>query len=106
MSRLDGPDRSHRAARLIDAYLLDGLDEAASQELARHVRGCTACAAELGGATRLMELLRTLPEPAVSSDFDARIIGAVLADRQRRVDHRSWLGNLPRQVQMSARFVF
>ena len=66
--------------------------------LADHVRGCPECAAELGGSTRLLELLRTLPEPVASPDLDTRILAAVFADRQRREERRSWLSNLPRQV--------
>src|SRR6185503_18438655 len=100
---LQGSDRpDHAARRLIDAYLLDELDEVGSRELAEHVRGCPECAAELGGTTRLLELLRTLPEPAPSPDFDTRILAAVLADRQRREESRSWLANLPRQVLRGA----
>ena len=99
MSRLQGPDRpDHAARRLIDAYLLDELDEVGARQLAEHVRGCPECAAELGGTTRLLELLRTMPEPTASPDFDTRILAAVLADRQRREESRSWLANLPRQV--------
>ena len=98
VSPLGRPQSDHAARRLIDAYLLDELDEANARRLAEHVRDCPSCAAELGGTTRLIELLRTLPEPQPSADLDARIISAALADRRLRIERRPWYSGLPRQV--------
>ncbi|MBM4408186.1 MAG: hypothetical protein FJ038_06240 [Chloroflexi bacterium] len=92
------PQSDHAARRLINAYLLDELDAANARRLAEHVRDCPGCAAELGGTTRLIELLRTLPEPQPSADLDARILSAALADRRLRADRRPWYAGLPRQV--------
>lgn len=91
----DGPDH---ARQLIDAYLLDDLDEAGAQQLAEHVRDCPGCAAELGGSTRLLELLRTMPQPAPSADIDERIIAAAIADRAIRVAQVPIAAGLMRQI--------
>ena len=91
----DGPDH---ARQLIDAYLLDDLDEAGAGLLAAHVRDCPGCAAELGGSTRLLELLRTMPEPAAMVDLDERIIMAALADRALRVARPPLAAGLMRQI--------
>jgi anti-sigma factor RsiW len=89
----------HAAARgLIDAFLLDDLLEADASRLAAHVKGCPACAAEIGGATRLLALLGSLPTPPPAPDLDERIYAAAIADRARRHDHRSWLQDLQTQV--------
>jgi anti-sigma factor RsiW len=89
----------HAAARgLIDAFLVDDLLEADASRLAAHVKGCPACAAEIGGTTRLLALLGSLPTPAPAPDLDERIYAAAIADRARRHDHRSWLENLQTQV--------
>ncbi|MHB8399825.1 MAG: anti-sigma factor family protein [Candidatus Limnocylindrales bacterium] len=90
------------ARRLIDAYLVDDLDPAGAVRLAAHVHGCATCAAELGGSTRVLALLATLDTPRPTPDLDARIIGAVLADRIRRHEHRSWLADLRTQVVRGA----
>ena len=86
------------ARALIDRFVLDELSPAQARTLADHVRGCVACTAELAGASRLIELLATLPEVAPSPEFEARIFAAVVADRQRRHAHRSWLGDLRAQI--------
>jgi hypothetical protein len=86
------------ARRLIDAFLVDDLLEADASRLAAHVKGCPACAAEIGGTTRLLALLGSLPTPPPAPDLDERIYAAAIADRARRHDHRSWLQNLQTQV--------
>ncbi len=92
----DGDPIDCAAARpLLDAYLLDGLGEADGRRLAGHLRTCAACAAELGGATRVIGLLAALPAPDPTPDLDERIILAAIADRRRRHEHRSWLADLP-----------
>ncbi len=89
----------HAAARrLIDAFLVDELDARDAARLAAHVEGCAACAAEIGGATRLFALLGALPTPPPAPDLDERVILAALRDRDRRHEHRSWLANLRTQV--------
>ena len=98
-----GPDLDCAAARpLIEAYLLDELGEADGRHLAAHLRDCPACSAELGGATRLIGLLATLPTPAPTPDLDERLILAAIADRRRRHAHRSWLADLRLQVLRGA----
>ena len=102
MSRFKSDGTDQHARRLIDAYLLDNLDEQGARTLAEHVRACPECAAELGSAsTRLIELLRTLPEPPASPDLDQRIYAAVIADRERRVQG-NLLGGLARQIVRGA----
>jgi hypothetical protein len=86
------------ARRLIDAFLVDDLLEQDASRLAAHVKGCPACAAEIGGTTRLLALLGSLPTPPPAPDLDERIYAAAIADRARRHDQRSWLQNLQTQV--------
>ncbi len=86
------------ARRLIDAFLVDDLLAPDAARLAAHVKGCPACAAELGGTTRLLALLGSLPTPPPAPDLDERILIAALRDRERRHDHRFWLMGLPTQV--------
>jgi len=86
------------ARRLIDAFLVDDLLEQDAARLAAHVEGCPACAAEIGGATRLLALLGSLPTPPPAPDLDERIYAAAIADRAHRHDHHSWLANLKTQV--------
>src|SRR5665811_1257956 len=93
-----GPLDHAGARRLIDAFLVDDLLEADATRLAAHVKGCPACAAEIGGTTRLLALLGNLPTPPPAPDLDERIFAAAIADRARRHDHRSWLQNLQTQV--------
>ena len=73
-----------RARALVDAFLVDELLPGDSRALSGHLRGCAACSAQLGGATRLMEVLGGLPDVEPTADFDARVIAAALADRERR----------------------
>ena len=86
------------ARRLIDAFLVDDLLRSDAARLAAHVKVCPSCAAELGGTTRLLALLGTLPTPPPAPDLDQRILSAALRDRERRHDHRFWLMGLPTQV--------
>ena len=83
------------ARRLIDAYLADELAAIDAARLAAHVEACPACAAEMGGATRLLALLGALPTPPETPDVDERILLAAIRDRDRRHEHRSWLATLP-----------
>jgi hypothetical protein len=91
-----------RARGLIDGFVMDDLLESDRRALADHLRGCAACTAELGSATRLLELLATLPDVPVTEDFDERVVAAALADRSRRHERRSWLTNLPTQFWRGA----
>ena len=91
-----------RARDLIDAFLLDELDAPDAARLAAHVKGCAACAAEIGGSTRVLGLLGALPTPRSTPDLDERILLAVIADRQRRHERRSWLSDLRMQVLRGA----
>ena len=83
------------ARHLIDAYLADELAPLDAARLAAHVEACPACQAEMGGATRLLALLGSLPVAPASPDVDERILLAALRDRDRRHEHRSWLAALP-----------
>ncbi len=87
-----------QARHLIDAFLVDELAGPDAARLAAHVKDCPACAAELGGATRLLALLGSLPTPAPAPDLDERILTAALRDRARRHEHRSWLADLRTQI--------
>src|SRR5487761_2019288 len=93
-----GPLDHAGARRLIDAFLVDDLLAQEAVRLAAHVKECQACAAEIGGTTRLLALLGSLPTPPPAPDLDERIYAAAVADRARRHDHRSWLSNLKTQV--------
>lgn len=86
----------------IDAFLLDELDAKGAAALAVHVKGCAACTAEIGGSTRVLGLLGSLPMPRPTADLDERILVAALGDRARRHDHRSWLADLRTQVLRGA----
>ena len=87
-----------RARALIDAFLLDELGSADAARLAAHVKGCAACAAEIGSSTRVLGLLGSLPVQRPMPDLDERILMAALDDRARRHAHRSWLSDLRTQV--------
>jgi hypothetical protein len=87
-----------RARTLIDAFLLDELGPADAARLAAHVKGCAACAAEIGGSTRVLGLLGSLPVPRPTIDLDERILLAALHDRSNRHAKRSWLSDLRSQV--------
>jgi hypothetical protein len=91
-----------QARRLIDAFLVDDLAGPDAARLAAHVKGCPACAAELGGTTRLLALLGSLPTPPPAPDLDERILTAALRDRDRRHEHRSWLAGLWTQIARGA----
>jgi hypothetical protein len=69
---------------LVDAFVVDELLPRDRRALSEHLHGCAACSAELGGASRLMEALGALPDVEPTADFDARVIAAALADRERR----------------------
>lgn len=96
------PSACLQARPLLDAYLLDELDEAGSVTLADHLRSCAACSAELGGAARLIGLMRLLPEVEPSPDLDERVTLAVIAAHRQRHEHRSWLSDLPRTIARGA----
>jgi hypothetical protein len=87
-----------RARHLIDAFLTDDLSESDARSLAAHVRTCAACAAEMRGASTLVQLASSLPDVVPTPDFDERIYTAAIADRARRHEHRSWLGDLWTQM--------
>ena len=61
-------------------------------------RPAPACQAELGGATRLLALLGSLPVAPATPDVDERILLAAIRDRDRRHEHRSWLATLPTAI--------
>ncbi len=86
------------ARALIDGFVLDELSAADARTLADHVRGCAACTAELAGASRLIELLATLPELAPSRDFDTRVLAAAFVERHGRHAQRGWLADLRAQI--------
>jgi hypothetical protein len=90
------------ARELIDLFLLDDLLAADAARLATHVKGCPACAAEIGSSTRVLGLLGSLPTPRPTPDLDERILTAALDDRARRRDHHSWLSDLRTQVLRGA----
>ena len=87
-----------QARRLLDAYLVDDLAAPDAARLAAHVETCPTCAAEIGGAARLLALLGSLPTPEPSPDLDERILLAAIRDRERRHEHRSWLATLRTQI--------
>jgi anti-sigma factor RsiW len=93
-----GPLDHAGVRRLIDAFLVDDLPAQEAARLAAHVEGCPACAAEIGGTTRLLALLGSLPTPPPAPDLDERIYAAAVADRAKRHDQRSWLTSLKTQV--------
>ena len=86
------------ARELIDLFLVDDLLAVDAARLAAHVKGCPACAAEMGGSTRVLSLLGSLPVPRPTPDLDERILMAAIDDRARRREHRSWLSDLATQV--------
>jgi hypothetical protein len=91
-----------RARALIDAFLLDELEPADAARLAAHVKGCAACTAEIGGSTRVLGLLGSLPMPRPTPDLDERILLAAFEDRRRRGTRGSWLSELRTQVLRGA----
>lgn len=91
-----------RARYLIDAFLLDELGPTDAARLAAHVKACPACAAEIGGSTRVLGLLGSLPTPRSMPDLDERIVLAAFEDRRRRHEQRSWLADLRTQVVRGA----
>ncbi len=91
-----------RARQLIDLFLLDDLLAADATRLAAHVKTCAACSAEIGGSTRVLGLLGSLPVPRPTPDLDERILLAALDDRSRRHTQRSWLSDLRTQVLRGA----
>lgn len=90
------------ARDLIDAFLLDQLEPVDAARLATHVKGCPACAAEIGGSTRVLGLLGSLPTPRSMPDLDERILVAAFEDRRRRHEHRFWLSDLRSQILRGA----
>jgi hypothetical protein len=89
------------ARALIDRFVLDELSTVDARTLADHVRGCVACTAELAGASFLIELLATLPAVAPAPNFEARVLAAAVADRQRRSGEHG-LASLWRQIWRGA----
>ena len=90
------------AHALIDAFVAEGLSRTDAIALSDHVRECTTCAARLGSVTRLADLLSSLPQVEPAPGFEARQLAAVLADRARRGEHRSWLSDLRIQIVRGA----
>jgi hypothetical protein len=91
-----------RAREFIDLFLLDDLLAADATRLAAHVKGCAACAAEIGSSTRVLGLLGSLPVPRPTPDLDERILLAAIDDRTQRHARRSWLSDLRSQVLRGA----
>ena len=90
------------ALRLIDGFVADELSAEDARSLADHLRGCPACTAEMAGASRLVQLLATLPDVPPTPDFDERVLLAALEDRRRRHEHRNWLADLWTQIVRGA----
>ena len=91
-----------RARALIDGFVGDELSTDDARALADHLRGCPACSAEMAGASRLIELLATLPDVPPTPDFDERVLLAALDDRRRRHEHRNRLADLWAQMVRGA----
>jgi hypothetical protein len=87
-----------RARALIDGFVQDELSADDARALADHLRGCAACTAEMASASRLIELLTSLPNVPPTPDFDERVLLASLEDRRRRHEHRNWLADLWTQI--------
>jgi hypothetical protein len=90
------------ALRLIDSFVADELAAEDARSLADHLRGCPSCTAEMASASRLVELLATLPDVPPTPDFDERVLLAALEDRRRRHEHRNWMADLWTQVVRGA----
>jgi hypothetical protein len=90
------------ARALIDRFVEDELSSDDARALADHLRGCPSCSAEMASASRLVELLATLPDVPPTPDFDERVLLAAQEDRRRRHEHRNWMGDLWTQVVRGA----
>ena len=70
--------------------VLELIDEVATgdgpvdERIAAHLSSCAGCAAALGAARRVDELLRTRPVPPPPAQFTSRILGRIRRDRWRR----------------------
>ena len=90
------------ALRLIDSFVGDELAPEDARSLADHLRGCPSCTAEMASASRMVELLASLPDVPPTPDFDERVLLAALEDRRRRHAHRNWMADLWTQVVRGA----
>ncbi len=90
------------ALRLIDSFVGDELAPEDARALAAHLRGCPSCTAEMASASRLVELLATLPDVPPTPDFDERVLLAALEDRRHRHEHRNRLADLWTQMVRGA----
>ncbi|MGC8635385.1 MAG: anti-sigma factor family protein, partial [Candidatus Limnocylindrales bacterium] len=90
------------ALRLIDSFVSDELAPEDARALAEHLRGCSSCSAQMASASRLVELLATLPDVPPTPDFDERVLLAALEDRRRRHAHRHPMADLWTQIVRGA----
>ena len=90
------------ALRLIDSFVGDELAPEDARALADHLRGCASCTAEMASASRLVELLATLPDVPPTPDFDERVLLAAIEDRRHRHEHRNRLADLWAQMMRGA----
>ena len=90
------------ALRLIDSFVGDELAPEDARALADHLRGCPACTAEMASASRVVELLATLPDVSPTPDFDERVLLAAIEDRRHRHEHHHRLADLWAQMVRGA----
>ena len=90
------------ALRLIDSFVSDELAPEDARLLADHLRACPSCSAEMASASRLVELLASLPDVAPTPDFDERVLLAAIEDRRHSHEHRNWLADLWAQMVRGA----
>jgi hypothetical protein len=63
---------------------LDGDGTAPNPALDQHLAQCAPCRERHAAARRLLDGLRALPRPTLPAAFAARVVSAVLRDRERR----------------------
>ena len=90
------------ALRLIDSFVSDELAPEDARLLADHLRACSSCSAEMASASRVVELLATLPDVPPTPDFDERVLLAAIEDRRHRHEHRNRLADLWAQMVRGA----